>query len=130
MEARQPVGTDRAGRECRGVGLRKEMTSELSPEKKLARQGSGQEWPRWKELQVRRLEVEPAGWFEEQKEGPWSAAFHFPPHLPPVWSPEALLPALGAKGPPPAGVQLLLDGSCLSTSLCQVPQEDVSLPPG
>ena len=67
------MGTDRAGRDCSGVGLRKdfseEVTSELSPEKKLARQGSGRERPRWKELQVRRPEVEPAGWFEEQKEG-------------------------------------------------------------
>lgn len=74
--------------------------------------------------------MEPAVWFKEQKEGPWSAAFHFPPHLPPVWSPEALLPTLGAKGPSPARVQLLLDGSRLCTSLCQVPQEAVSLPPG
>lgn len=78
--------------------------------------------------------MEPAGWFEEQKEGPRLAVFHFPPHLPPatapVWSPEALLPTLGARGPPPALAQLLLDGSCLCTSLCQVPQEDVSLPPG
>ena len=129
------MGTDRVGRDCRGVGLRKdfseEVTSELSPEKKLARQGSGREWPRWKELQVQRLEVEPAGWFEEQKEGPWSPAFHFPPHLPaPVWSPEALLPTLGARGSPPAWAQILLDSSHLCTSLCQVPQEDVSLPPG